>query len=80
MSVILAVLDAVDAGTLNISSHFACTITHTLSIHSSCDVDVVFITGYFFSLKTSVRVLIKLHRRVTGKTVEKPITSDKSTS
>lgn len=79
MSVILAVLDAVDAGTLNIPPH-ACTITHTLSIHSTCDVDVVFITGYFFSLKTSVRVLIKLHRRVTGKTVEKPITSDKSTS
>lgn len=79
MSVILAVLDAVDAGTLNISSH-ACTITHTLSVHSTCDVDVVFITGYFFSLKTSLHVLIKLHRRVTGKTVEKPITSDKSTS
>lgn len=33
-----------------------------------------------FFLKTSLRVLIKLHRRVTGKTVEKSVTSDKSTS
>lgn len=56
MSVILAVLDAVDAGTLNIPSHAL------LLIHYQYTLPVTWmlfsLVGAFF-LKTSLRVLIK---------------------